>query len=116
VDAVEVLRAIVADDARLVRDRVPPMPLPYGEVRIGPGGIAIGFESVTDLSPVQRTLYEQAVAATGVDPEDVLVVRIGEAGIEVDAIDRDDVCWPVRTLRVTRRVVVDGPNAPAAVR
>jgi hypothetical protein len=111
VAAAEVLRAIVADDARVIRDRGPFTPLPYGEVRVGPAGIAIGFESVTDLSPVQRTLYAQAVAAAGVDPEDVLVVRIGEAGIEVDAIDRDDVCWPVRTLRVTRRVVVDVPDA-----
>ena len=110
-DAVEVLQTIVADDARVVRDRGLLTPLPYGEVRIGPAGIAIGFESVTDLSPARRTLYGQAVAAAGVDPEDVLVVRIGEAGIEVDAIDRDDVCWPVRTVRVTRRVVVDVPDA-----
>ena len=50
-------------------------------------------------------LYEQAVAAAGVDPADVLVVRVTEAGIEVDALHPDDASWPVRTLRVTADVL-----------
>jgi hypothetical protein len=48
----------------------------------------------------QRTLFELAVAAAGADLTDVLVVRVTEAGIEVDAIDPDDADWPVRTLHL----------------
>lgn len=70
-------------------------------MRVGPGEIAIGVESLPHVSPIQRGLYEQAVAAAGVDPNNVLVVRITEASVEVDALDPDDERWPVRTQRVT---------------
>jgi hypothetical protein len=93
-------RAIVADDARPVQDGVPSTALLYGEVRVGPGTIAIGVESLPHVSPVQRGLFERAVAAARVDPDDVLVVRITEASIEVDALDPADPQWPVRTRRV----------------
>jgi hypothetical protein len=69
-------------------------------VRVGPGEIAIGVESLPHVSPVHRGLYEQSVAAAGVDPDNVLVVYITEASIEVDALDLDDPRWPVRTQRV----------------
>ncbi len=72
----------------------------YGEVRVGHAELAFGFESLPDASPSHRALYEQAVAAAGVGSEDVLVVRVTEAGIEVDVLDFDDARWPVRTLRV----------------
>ena len=92
--------SISADDVRAVRDGVRDTALPYGEVRVRPGEIAIGVESLPRVSPVQRGLYEQAVAAAGVDPDNVLVVYITEASIEVDALDPDDARWPVRTQRV----------------
>lgn len=76
-------------------------PLAYGEVRVEPGGIAIGVESLPDVCEAHSDLYEQSVVAAGVDPENVLVVRITEAVIEVDALDPDDPSWPVRTLRVS---------------
>ena len=74
--------------------------LPYGEVRVGHAELAFGFESLPDVSPCQRVLYEQAVAAVGARPENVLVIRVSEAGIEVDTLDFDDDRWPVRTRRV----------------
>ncbi|MET1019215.1 MAG: hypothetical protein ABWX62_04450 [Microterricola sp.] len=87
--------------------------LPYGEVHVLPGEIIIthrlrrhrrpdarGVESLPHLIPAQRSLCEQAVEASGVEPESVLVVRITEVGIEVDAIDTDDARWPVRTKRL----------------
>jgi hypothetical protein len=74
--------------------------LPYGEVRSGRAELAIGFESLPDVSPSQRALYEQAVAAARVRSENVLVIRVTEAVVEVDTIDFDDDRWPVRTLRV----------------
>ena len=72
----------------------------YGEVRVGHAELAFGFESLPDVSPSHRALYEQAVAAAGVDSENVLVIRITEAGIELDVLDFDDARWPVRTRRV----------------
>jgi hypothetical protein len=89
--------SIVADDARTVREWLRCTTLPHGQVRVGSGEIAIGVESLPPVSPVQRGLYEQAVDSAGVDPDNVVVVRITEAGIEVDAIDADDPRWPVRT-------------------
>ena len=89
-----------ADDARTVRDGARHQTLAYGEVRVGPGEVAIGVESLPHVSPIQRALYEHCVAAAGVDPDDVLVVRVTEASIEVDALDPDDAQWPVRTHRV----------------
>ncbi|MET0418317.1 MAG: hypothetical protein ABW022_20075 [Actinoplanes sp.] len=74
--------------------------LPYGEVHVLPGEIIIGVESLPRLIPAQRSLYEQAVDASGVEPEFVLVLRITEVGTEVDAIDTDDARWPVRTKRL----------------
>ena len=74
--------------------------LPYGEVRVGNAELAFGFESLPYVSPSQRTLYEQAVTAADVRSENVLVIRVTEAGIEVDTLDFDDDRWPVRTLRV----------------
>ena len=74
--------------------------LAYGEVRVGPRFLAIGVESVFRSSADVRTLYERAVDAVGVDPDDVLVVRITEEAIEVDAIESNDLGWPVRTWRV----------------
>jgi hypothetical protein len=43
--------------------------LPYGEVGVGPGEIAIGVESLPRVSPVQRGLYDLAVAPAGVDTD-----------------------------------------------
>ena len=48
-----------------------------------------------------RSVYDRAVEAVGVDPDDVLVVRVAADAIEVDAIDPDDVEWTVRTWLVT---------------
>jgi len=62
--------------------------------------MTVGLESLPNLSGAQRELYEQAVAASGVDPAGVLVVCLTEAGIEVDVVDYDDVRLPVRTQRV----------------
>jgi hypothetical protein len=93
-------RSNVADRGRPVRGGALHTALAFGEVRVGRGEIAVGAESLPDLIPTQRGLYEQAVAAAGVEPENVLVVRVTEAGIEVDAVDTDDACWPVRTRRV----------------
>jgi hypothetical protein len=74
--------------------------LPYGEVRVGHAELSFGFESLPDVSPSQRALYEHAVAAAGVRSENVLVIRVTEAGVELDTVDFDDTGWPVRTLRV----------------
>jgi hypothetical protein len=90
----------IYEDARAPGDRARRSPLPYGEVRVGPREIAIGIESLPHVTASQRTLFERAVAAAGADPADVLVVRVTEAGMEVDAIDPDDADWPVRTLRL----------------
>jgi hypothetical protein len=104
-------RSIVDDDPA-VGDRSCRARLPYGEVRVGPGELVIGVESLPHVSPIQRCLYEQAVAAAGVDPDDVLVVRVTETGIEVDALDPDDERWPVRTRRVAPdRRSIDGTTA-----
>ena len=62
--------------------------LPYGEVRSGPGEITIGVESVATLTATQRTLFEQAVAAAGVDPANVLVVRLAESASRSDRARR----------------------------
>ena len=111
---------IVADDARAVRNWVRHTALPYGEVRVGPGEIAVGVESLPHVTPVQRALYEQAIAAAGVDPDNVLVVCITEASIEVDALDPDDAQWPVRTQRVApanlpQRAGHHGLRAPVSI-
>jgi hypothetical protein len=53
------------------------------------------------VSVTQRALYERAVAASGANHPDVLVVRVSETAIEVDAVDFADAGWPQRTLRVT---------------
>lgn len=92
--------SVVAGDVRATPTGAFRAVLPYGEVRVGPDQLVVGFESLAHVSPVQRQLYEQAVAAVGVDPDDVLVVRVNEASIEVDAIDADHECWPVRTLHL----------------
>ena len=76
-------------------------PLPYGEVRVDDGEVAIGCESALYVSTSLRELFDRAVAATEVDPENVLVVRVTEALIEVDAIDVRDISWPTRTVSVT---------------
>ncbi len=91
---------VLADDARTVREGLRHMALPYGLVRVGSGEVAIGVESLPHVSRCQRDLYEQAVAAAGVQPDNVLVVRITEASVEVDAIDVEDARWPVRTQRL----------------
>jgi hypothetical protein len=91
---------VVADDARTVREGLCHTALPYGHVRVRSGEIAIGVESLPRVSRFQRSLYELAVVAAGVQPDNVLVVRVTEARIEVDAIDVDDARWPVRTQRV----------------
>ncbi len=75
--------------------------LAYGEVRVGAAEMAIGYESLLDVAPARRRLFEQAVAAADVDPESVLAVRITACGIEVDALDFDDACWPERTRFLT---------------
>jgi hypothetical protein len=64
------------------------------------GQIAMGFESVLHVSASHRDLFERAVAAARVDPDNVLVVRVTEAHIEVDFIDLDDVEWPARIARL----------------
>ena len=74
--------------------------LAFGEVRVGPGELAFGCESLTDVSPARRTLYERAVALAGLDPGDVLVVSVSAAGVEVHFIDFDDAGWPLRTWHV----------------
>ena len=51
---------------------------------------AVGVESLHLASAGVRSIYERAVAVTGVDPDDVLVVRVTERAIDVDAIDPDD--------------------------
>ncbi len=65
------------------------------------GELAIGFESVLHVSASLRAVFERAVTAAGVDPDDVLVVRVTEAGAEVDAIDDRDRNWPARTVLVS---------------
>jgi len=74
--------------------------LSYGEVRVSPGEMVVGTESLTNLSKAQRSLFEWVVAAAGVEPESVLAVHISESLIEVDVIDTDHLHWPVRTRRV----------------
>src|SRR4051794_5947490 len=76
------------------------MTLRFGEVRIEGGEFAIGFESLSKVSPSGRRLYDQAVAAVGVDSTSVVEVRVNEASIEVDAIDDNEPDWPVRTFRL----------------
>ena len=56
-------------------------------------------------------MFEQAVTAAGVDPDNVLVVRVTEAGAEVDAIDERDRNWPVRTVTVSA-AAMQHPGAP----
>ena len=92
----------VDDDARRVQAEISRTLPAYGEVRVKDGEIAIGVESLPHLSHAQRRLYDQAVAVTGLDPDDVLVVRVTEVAVEVDAIDTADAHWPIRTRRVTR--------------
>lgn len=82
---------------------------------MGPAELAVGFESLPNLSASQRALYEQAVAAAGVCSEDVLVIRVTESGIEVDTLDVDDARWPVRTLRVGTERRRSRPCPPAAM-
>jgi len=84
--------------------------LSYGEVRLGRDQIAIGFESLANLTSSHRALYEQTVVAAGVDAQDVLVVRISEGDIEVDVLDADDELWPVRTVRVEAGVRLPRPE------
>ena len=83
-----------------LRNGVHPRLLPFGEVKVGHEEVAIGCESLPHVSPCRRGLYQRAAAAAGIDPEVVLVVCITEAGIEVDAIDFDDVRLLVRTMHV----------------
>lgn len=87
--------------------------LPYGTVRSAAGELIIGVESLAHVTATQRTLFEQAVAATCVDPDDVLVVRITEVGVHVAAIDVDDERWPVRTVHVAARACLLAPPADA---
>jgi hypothetical protein len=94
-------RPIVGDAERGVPDHVARAALAYGEVRVGPGLLWIGVESLCHVSTTVRSIFERAVAAAGVDPDDVLVVRVTEGAIEVDAIDPDDLDWPVRTRLLT---------------
>ena len=94
-------RSVFADQAPHVQGRVRRRPLAYAEVRVEPGEIAIGFESLPDVCEAHHDLYEQSVVAAGVDPENVLVVRITEAVIEVDTLYPDDPSWPVRTSHVS---------------
>src|SRR5689334_3362896 len=68
--------------------------LRFGEVRRGRGETAIGCESLPDVGPSHRDLYQRAVAGAGVELDVVLVVRATEAAVEVDVIDFDDVRWP----------------------
>ena len=75
--------------------------LAYGEVRVGGGEIAIGFESLPEVGIAWRVLLAQAVAAARVQLDNVLVVRISEARVEVDVLDEHDLAWPVRTVRVS---------------
>jgi hypothetical protein len=75
--------------------------LAYGEVRLGGGEIAIGFESLPEVGIAWRVLVAQAVAAARVRLDNVLVVRISEARVEVDVLDEHDLAWPVRTVRVS---------------
>lgn len=70
-------------------------PLPYGEVRMRPGDVAIGWESVPHASPSIGRLYEQAVTASRLDPATVLVVRMTEMQVAVDYVDFQDPSWPV---------------------
>jgi|SRR5215216_4623687 len=86
---------------------------PTARCESDPGEIAIGIESLPHVSPVQRGLYKQAVAAAGVDPDNVLVVRITETSIEVDALDPDDARWPVRTHRAAPADCVNGWDSMA---
>ena len=65
------------------------------------GELAIGFESLLHVSASVRAVVAWAVTAAGVDPDDVLVVRVTEAGVEVDAIDDRDLNWPARTVTVS---------------
>ena len=80
-----------------VRARV----LPYGVVRVRGGEIAIGMESLPEIGNGWRFLVAQAVAAARVELDNVLVVRISEAHVEVDVLDEHDLAWPVRTVRVS---------------
>lgn len=89
-----------ACDARRGRAGGRPETLPYGTVRLGAGEIIIGVESLAHVTATQRSLFEQAVAAAGLDPDDVLVVRITETGVHVAVLDTDDERWPVRTVHV----------------
>jgi hypothetical protein len=61
----------------------------------------MGAEALSYAAVAHRELYERAIAETGVDRNDVLVVRITESGTEVDTVDYDVNSWPVRTRRVS---------------
>ena len=89
--------------------------LAYGEVRVEGGEIAIGVESLPGAGIGWRALVARAVAAARVELDNVLVVRISEARVELDVLDEQDVAWPVRTVRVSASAMHSGstPWLPA---
>ena len=107
------------DDTLATAERASHMRLAYGEIQVRSGELTIGIESLPRLSPLQRRLYDQAVVAAGVDPQDVLVVHISEALIVVEALDMHEPDWPTRTRVVaghellqphgTTETSLDGP-------
>ena len=84
--------------------------LGYGEVRVGGGEVAVGIESLRGVGIGWRVLVAQAVAAAGVELDNVLVVRISEARVEVDVLDEHDVAWPVKTVRVSAGAMHSSPT------
>jgi len=55
------------------------------------------MECLPEPGTDRRALYERTLTACGVDPDEVLEVRIGEDMLEVDFVNFEDPTWPVIT-------------------
>ena len=91
--------ATVTDVASLPERSPDRRVLPFGAVRLDADGIEMGVESLERAGSTLRALYDEAVAAAALDPDDVVIVRICETAMEVDVIDFAHPNAPVRTWR-----------------
>jgi hypothetical protein len=65
------------------------------------GPVVITHDGV-DGGADRRQLFERIVGACGLDPHDVVEVRISEGGVEIDLVEFDSPDWPLRTVGCCR--------------
>jgi hypothetical protein len=65
------------------------------------GTVVITHDGI-DGGADRRQLFERIVGACGLDPDDVVEVRISEGGVEIDLVEFDLPDWPLRTVACWR--------------